>query len=193
MKDKKQALAFMQTYPFATIINTKENYPLATHLPFAVKEVAGQLQLTAHFAKANKQWELLEQAISLVIFQEPHAYISPQHYNKRQNVPTWNYVAVHAYGQARIVTDHVQGFAILEDLIQNSEAAYQQQWESLDFAYKKAMYEGIVPFVVEVTNLEAKVKLSQDKKADERSRIAAALSSSENKLEQTIGDFMKDL
>jgi transcriptional regulator len=192
MKDKQQALAFMQAYPFATIINTKDNYPHATHLPFVVKEVAGQLQLTAHFAKANEQWKLLEDTTSLVIFQEPHAYISPAHYNKNQSVPTWNYVAVHAYGKAKVITDKALGFAVLEDLIQASEAAYQQQWEALDPAYKKAMYEGIVPFVVEVAKLEANAKLSQDKKADERSRISATLRNSDSKVEKTIGDMMKE-
>ncbi|HRI58716.1 MAG TPA: FMN-binding negative transcriptional regulator, partial [Saprospiraceae bacterium] len=97
---------FMRRFNFATIMSQVEGLPFATHLPFVVEESSeGNLRLLAHFAKANPQWKSLEEQTALVIFSEPHAYISPSLYEKEQNVPTWNYVAVHAYGQATLITD----------------------------------------------------------------------------------------
>lgn len=189
--DQQEALGFMRNYSFGTIINNGVKYPLATHLPFVIKEKGGRIQLLAHFAKANEQWKLLDKTTSLVLFQEPHAYISPQHYNKKQSVPTWNYVAVHAYGKATVITDESQGFEILEELILSSEPQYLEQWKALSSGYKQAMYEGIIPFIVDVNQLEGKAKLSQNKKPEERSRIANTLSKSQYNSEKTIGDMMK--
>ncbi|MGN6416564.1 MAG: FMN-binding negative transcriptional regulator [Pseudobacter sp.] len=98
-------ISFMQQYSFATIITGKGNIPVATHLPFVVEQREDQLYLSSHFAKANEHTTLIEANPSLVIFSEPHAYISPKHYDKKQSVPTWDYISAHAYGHARIIHD----------------------------------------------------------------------------------------
>ena len=113
--DQEEVLSFLHAYPFATIVNQDGKRPMATHLPFVVRPVDDKLLLEAHFAHANPQWKLLEEGQeTLVVFAEPHAYISPRHYDKTQNVPTWNYQAVHVYGKARLLTKEVEGFAHLE-------------------------------------------------------------------------------
>lgn len=189
-EDRAGAIAFMQRYPFATIVSSVDGRPLATHLPFHIIDDGEGLTLTAHFAKANPQWKHLEEI--LVIFQGPHAYISPQHYTKVENVPTWNYIAVHAYGKGEIVTDDHKGMAILEDMMQQSEPAFLEQWDRLSPHYKHKLYKGIVPFEVKVTGLDAKHKLSQNKTAEERLRIMAALADEADTAAHEIASYMHD-
>jgi transcriptional regulator len=188
MDDQEEILPFLRAYPFATIINQEGNRPVATHLPFVVRLVEDQLILEAHFARANEQWKLLaEGQETLVIFAEPHAYISPRHYDKIQNVPTWNYQAVHVYGQARLLETAAEGFAHLERLIATFEQGYQAQWAGLSEGYKQAMLAGIVAFELEVTEVQAKAKLSQNKTITEQERIAAELTKSEDSVIRDLG------
>ncbi|WP_202111254.1 FMN-binding negative transcriptional regulator [Sphingobacteruim zhuxiongii] len=116
--DKAEIVDFMKRFSFATIITSKDNLPTATHLPFVVSHNGENIMLTSHFAKANDQWKDIEENPVLVIFSEPHAYISTNNYDKELNVPTWNYIAVHAYGKARLITDQDETFDVLEKTIQ---------------------------------------------------------------------------
>ena len=192
-ENQEHILAFMQRFSFATITNvTTSGLPLATHLPFVVQMRDNQLWLTAHFAKANEQWQLLEGQTSLVVFAEPHAYVSPSHYEKEQNVPTWNYQAVHAYGQARLLKEQSAANEVVEDLIRQSEPAYLAQWQGLSAGYKEAMFKGIVAFELEVTDLQAKSKLSQNKRMAEQKSIAEALTKSTDSGEQYLGSVMSE-
>src|SRR5579859_5538553 len=96
----------MRANPFAILVSPSENGPLATHLPLLVEERAEQVILRGHFAKANHHWSILEQEQeSLVIFHGPHAYVSPSLYETRESVPTWNYAAVHVYGEPTLFSD----------------------------------------------------------------------------------------
>ena len=97
-KDRSKLIEFMREFNFAALVNYAKNKPWATHLPFIVLEEEGKLILKAHMAKANPQWAAFNNEEVLVIFQEPHAYISPALYENKVSVPTWNYIAVHAYG-----------------------------------------------------------------------------------------------
>src|SRR6478735_6987549 len=123
--DKAEIVSFMKQYSFGTIINTQNNFPIATHLPFLISVKDDQVILSAHFAKANPQWEIIGENLSLVIFSEPHAYISPQFYDKELNVPTWNYFSIHAYGQGQLISDYDQTYKILEATINSYEPAYK--------------------------------------------------------------------
>lgn len=180
----------MKRYPFAVIVSNGIDTPVATHLPFHIAVEGDQIVLTAHFAKANPQWKSLSDV--LVIFSGPHAYISPGNYEKEENVPTWNYIAVHAYGKAELVTDAEEGFAILEDMMQQSEPEYLAQWERLNEDYKQKLYKGIVPFRIHVTRLDAKEKLSQNKTTTERTNIIDWLSKSEDGAAQQISILMAE-
>jgi transcriptional regulator len=191
--DQGAILAFMKAFSFAAIVTAEDSLPLATHLPFTIFEREGQLVLSAHFAKANPQWRQLETQTSLVIFSEPHAYISPSHYDNPVSVPTWNYIAVHAYGKGRVITDVAEGFQALEAMIDNYEAGYRAQWNTLPEDYKLKMLNGIVPFEILVTDLQATEKLSQNKTAVEKERIINTLSGSEVGADRQIADYMKKL
>lgn len=189
--DRDEIVAFMKRFSFATIITAKENVPLATHLPFLITVRDDNIVLTAHFARANDQWADIENNKVLVIFSEPHAYISPLHYDKELNVPTWNYISVHAYGQGKLVMDTDAIFKTLEKTIDNYEPAYRQQWENFPADYKLKMSKGIVAFEIVVTDLQAKKKLSQNRSDTEKQRIIDSLSKRNDTNEQIIAEYMK--
>ena len=188
--DREEIISFMKQFSFATIITANNNFPIATHLPFIVTSRGDDVILTSHFAKANPQWKDLENCKVLVIFSEPHAYISPGNYNTLLNVPTWNYVSIHAYGQGKLITVVNEVYDVLEATINNYEIAYLQQWNSLPKDFKVKMIKGIVAFEIVVTDLQAKKKLSQNKTTEEKQKIIDTLSNSNNTNERLIADFM---
>ena len=188
--DTREAIDFMQRYSFATLITSANNYPEATHLPFLIEQQGDTLILSSHFAKANPQAAGIEANIALVIFTEPHAYISPSNYEKQQNVPTWNYIAIHAYGQAKVVTDETRQLAVLEKMIRFYDQGYLQQWEGLPMDYKLKMIKGILTFDITVTDLQAKKKLSQNRTPIERDNIINKLNDSPHSNEQEIAAYM---
>jgi transcriptional regulator len=190
--DTEEIVAFMRQFSFATIITAKNNYPTATHLPFIISTRSDKIILTSHFARANEHWKEIEDSANLVIFTEPHAYISPRHYDNPVSVPTWNYISIHAYGQGRLITDAEQTSAILEKTIMTYEQEYKQQWDNLPLDYKRKMQKGIVGFEIEVNNLQAKKKLSQNKSQAEQQRIVNSLAESGDELERQIADFMNE-
>jgi len=188
--NQDEIVAFMKAYSFATIISAKANLPTATHLPFIISTREDKVILTSHFAKANSHWEDLQDNISLIIFTQPHAYISPGHYENELNVPTWNYIAVHAYGDTRLITDEQNTFDVLEATINNYDARYKAQWDNLPIDYRLKLARGIVAFEVTVTDLQAKKKLSQNKTEKERKNIVDSLSLSQDKNERDIAEYM---
>ncbi len=191
MTDKAETVAFMKRFGFATIVTAKNDLPVATHLPFLVTNNDENIILISHFAKANEQWKDIEHNKVLVIFSEPHAYISPKHYDKELNVPTWNYISVHAYGKGRLITETQNVIQILESTIDNYETSYKQQWNNLPGEYKLGMIKGIVAFEIVVTDLQGKKKLSQNKTKNEQTNIINALAQSDDTNEKLIADYMK--
>lgn len=189
--DTEEIIAFMKQYSFASIIIIKDGYPTATHLPFLVSTRNDQVILTAHLALANPQWKAIETQRNLIIFTGPHAYISPRHYDSPLSVPTWNYVAVHAYGQGRLITDEAEALAVLEKTILAYEPDYRQQWEQMPMDYKVNMQKGIVAFEITVNELEAKKKLSQNKNPDEQQRIINSLLAGQTDQEKQLARFMQ--
>ena len=193
LTEHKEAITFMQKYSFATIVTMMNGVPEATHLPFLVEQRGEHLVLVSHFAKANPQATAIFNETSLVIFTEPHAYISPANYEKEQNVPTWNYLAIHAYGKATLIDDKAQVAQLLEKMIGFYEAAYRDQWDKLPDDYKHKMMNGITAFKIVVDDLQAKKKLSQNRTEVERENIISSFSSSADKNEQEIAAYMSAL
>jgi transcriptional regulator len=191
--DQQEAVSFMQRYSFATIVTVNNGVPTATHLPFVVTQRDDKIILTSHFAKANPQSSEILNGKPLVIFAEPHAYISPKHYEQEISVPTWNYIAVHAYGNATLIESPENKAELLEQTIQFYEADYMQQWNNLSQDYKLNMMKGIVGFEIIVDDLQAKKKLSQNKTQKERENIIAELKSKPNSTEAEIASYMAGL
>ena len=191
--NQPEAISFMQRYSFASIVTVKDGVPSATHLPFIVKEIDGKVVISSHFAKANPQSADIINNRALVIFTEPHAYISPKNYEKEVNVPTWNYLAVHAYGNCLLLDGEENKAALLKETIKYYDADYLKQYESLPDNYKQKMMKGIVAFQIIVDDLQAKKKLSQNRTEKERENIIEDLGRSTNNNEKEIADYMKSL
>ena len=189
--DNEGKFAFMKKYSFATIVTNKNNIPIATQLPFVIKENSGKIILTAHFGIANEQVKYIEDNVSLIIFAEPHAYISPSHYDKVESVPTWDYIAVHAYGKAKILQSEVEKVEAIREMIEFYEKDYRKQWESLPEKFKNGMLKGIVAFEIEVTDLQGQQKLSQNKTKVEIGRITEHLENSELGVEKDLASYIK--
>lgn len=191
MTEKDEIVQFMKQFSFATIITAKDSIPVGTHLPFLISDKDGVIILSSHFARANVQWQEVENNKVLVIFSGPNAYISPKLYDKKQNVPTWNYIIVHAYGRGTIITESDKVFNLLNATIDNYEISFRDQWDSLPEDYKLKLSKGIVAFEITVSDLQAKKKLSQDKSDSEQLKIIDFLSKRKNTQENLIAEYMK--
>ena len=169
----------MRANPFVTLVSNTSDGLFATHLPVVIREQGDQPILRGHVAKANPHWRYLqEQPRCLTIFDGPHAYISPTNYTTPENVPTWNYGAVHAYGNAKVFLAPEDLLSILNQLIPTFEPAYAEQWASLGQEYRDRMLCHIVGFEITVTKLEAKFKLSQNRTKEEQQNVIESLSAS---------------
>ena len=191
--DIDEVINFMQKYSFATIVTVKDSIPTASHLPFIVKLRDEQIILLSHFAKANPQALAIDQTNALVIFIEPHAYISPKHYEKETNVPTWNYLAVHAYGTCKLLDGGEDKSALLKETVLAYETGYLDQWNNLPENYQTNMMNGITAFEIIVYDLQAKKKLSQNRTEQERQNIIKELAQSANTNEKEIAACMSSL
>ncbi|WP_270087070.1 FMN-binding negative transcriptional regulator [Sphingobacterium sp. SYP-B4668] len=191
INDRQEMISFMKQFSFAPIITFAEGNLAATHLPFVIEEREGAVCLTSHFAIANAQAKSIEKSTSLIIFSEPHAYISPSLYGKVENVPTWDYIAVHAYGRGRILESGQETRHALEKMIGWYEEAYSGQWQQLPDTYKARMMKGIVAFEIKVADLQGQAKLSQNKNEADRKNIKDHLEKSEDTHERMLAAYMK--
>jgi transcriptional regulator len=192
--DEESLLAFMREFNFAALVTAENDFPTASHLPFIIEKRDEKIVLSAHMAKANLQWKEFGDKDILVIFQEPHAYVSPLLYAEKLNVPTWNYVAIHAYGRAKIFETAEENLAFLEKMIATFDENYfQTNWQEIPYEYKISRAKAIVAFEIEVADLQGKKKLNQNKGEEDGRRVIEAFEKSENRNEQQIARFMKEI
>jgi len=167
--------ALIEANNFGTLISMLDGRPFATHLPFIY--AAGGARLLAHMAKANPHWRNLERTAAdvLVIFQGPHAYVSPSLYSE-PGVPTWNYAVVHIYGRFRVLHEESDHRKVLESLTEQHEAARIEPWRA-DFASSmvEQMMRATVAFEIIITEQQGKFKLSQNRSTIDREKVIDAL------------------
>ena len=181
VRDHATALAFMRANPFTILVSSTVDGPFATHLPVVIRESGEQVIIRGHVAKANPHWQHLERdPRCMIIFHGPHAYVSPTNYTLRESVPTWNYGAVHVYGNARVFSAPEELLGVLHELIPMFEPAYAGQWASLSQTYRERMLSHIVGFEITVTKIEAKFKLSQNRSREEQANVIASLGRAED-------------
>ena len=193
--------AFMDQHSFATLITScddaagyKETF--ASHLPLLVDRTVGERgRLIGHMARPNPQWQSGAGQRVLAIFHGPHAYISPSWYEAQNVVPTWNYVAVHAYGVLRLEEDSQRLREILERTIERYESTRQQPWSmhSPDPDFFEKLLKGIVGFEIDIDRLEGKWKLNQNHPAERRAKVVRALQSVGDHDADEIAALMADL
>jgi transcriptional regulator len=192
VRDLADAVSFVQANPFAILVSSSEGGPFATHIPILAREADNQVVLHGHMAKANSHWGLLEGGQeSLAIFHGPHAYISPSLYESRESVPTWNYAAVHVYGQARVVTEPERLLEEVREIINRFDPAYFAQWSSLSDKFRYGMLKQIVGFEMVATRIEAKFKISQNRTKKDQAAVIASLGQSADSAVSGIAQLMQ--
>lgn len=189
--DKAALFDLMRQFSFATLVSVHEGAPFATHMPFVVRPDLGQQGvLRSHIARRNPQWESFPANKEvLVMFQGDHSFISPTWYDKHPSVPTWNYMTVHAYGRPRMVEEPEAVKELLHELV----LQYEREWDMMQLpeSYLLGMIKGIVAFEIEITRLEGKFKLSQNRSHTDQQRVVEALSKSPYPSDQAIAERMR--
>ena len=191
VQERKKIDAFIHAYGFATVITAPNGVPFASHLPVLLDENGGRLR--SHMARANEQWRhFAADREVLCIFHGPHAYISPSWYVQQHDVPTWNYAAVHVYGLPRIVDEHDALKQIVIDTTEKYEAVMPEPFNlTLTDAEIHRMLRGIVGFEVEITRVEAKFKLGQNRSVEDREGTVRGLASSGHLPSIELAQFTK--
>jgi transcriptional regulator len=193
--DPASCHALIRQESFGLLVTTDDDgVPFATHLPFLLHADAGPLgTLAAHVARPNPQWRHLQAGgPALAVFSGSHAYVSPAWYSAHPSVPTWNYLAVHAYGRARLVEEPAAVKALLAELVGTYEGGRAEPWrmESLPADYLDRMIGGIVAFEIPVERLEGKAKLSQNRDATDRAGTIAGLRAAGDLWAAAVADLM---
>lgn len=164
----------IRQHSFATLVSQHEGSLIASHLPFLLDGERNVLR--SHMARPNPQWKELGEREVMVIFQGPHAYISPSWYETKLAVPTWNYVTVHAYGAAKVIDDESAVRAIVTDTVYQHESGRAEPWPmQLPEEYMSKLLRGIVGFEIAITRLEGKLKLNQNRSAVDTQGVIAGL------------------
>jgi transcriptional regulator len=183
----------------ALLVTHGEQGLQASHLPLLLDTEQGPNgTLYGHFAKANPQWkELQNGAEALVIFAGADAYVSPGFYPSKAEhgkvVPTWNYVAVHAYGRAETFSDGGRLLDIVSTLTDRHEANRAQPWKVADAPadYIDGMLKAIVGFAVPIERLEGKRKLSQNRSPADIAGVREGLTASPDVHDQALAHLMR--
>ena len=183
--DQDELQRFMEAHSFATLVTAPGGVPFASHVPLLVQQEEDGLYLRSHLARANPQWQHFGEQDVLVIFQGPHALIHSNWYASAPNVPTWNYAAVHAYGQARVVEGEATR-AIAYGLVER----HTPDMHAIPADFERRMLAGVVTFELRVSRLEGKYKLSQNKSEQDRANVRAALSADSDSGVQELAELM---
>jgi transcriptional regulator len=173
VSDRAVLLEAMRAHSFAILLGP-EGELRATHLPLIVRDEGEHGTLLGHFARANSHWSALAGKETLVVFPGPHSYVSPSLYTEPLSVPTWNYIAIHAYGTLALIEDDAAKNHLVEELIQQHDQAYLDRWRSMPEGYRRSMLAGIMGFRLPISRIEGKFKLSQNRAAEERRNVQAA-------------------
>jgi len=187
----EEVSAFIKNNSFGILLSTTNNKIWGTHIPLELEQdLNGQEVIYGHVAKANIQWKDFEQNEDvLMIFNGPHAYVSSSWYS-HENVPTWNYIAVHVYGKIKIIDEEELLYSITK-LVDKYEA-HQKSPVSVDKFSDKTMRQmkGIVGFKVLITEIQAAYKLSQNKNEEDYSEVINHLKNSDNYSTREIAEIM---
>jgi transcriptional regulator len=173
-ENQEELLEFIRKNSFGILVSQVDSKPWATHIPMHLSDDGKTL--TSHMSRGNTQWKsLASQNEVLAIFQGPHAYISSSWYD-HENVPTWNYIAVHVYGTVRLI----EGEELIDSL-KKLVNKYEKQSErpvtveGMSEKFLQHEIQGIVAFELNITRMEAAYKLSQNRDEKNHTEIIRQL------------------
>ena len=182
---------FIHENGFGILVNQTDGKLWATHIPLLLEEKNGKQILVGHVSRENPQAESFKTNYDvLAIFSGVHTYISSSWYD-HENVPTWNYLAVHVYGKAKLHSLE-ESIEALKRLVNKYEAKSEKPVRIEDLS-KKTMLQalGIVSFEIEITAVEAKKKLSQNRDDKNYQTIISKLENSNDNQAIAVAEEMK--
>ena len=191
LEDRAELLEFMRANSFVLLVTGTGGTLHASHLPATVHERNQKLCLDMHMARNNSQWKEFFDDEVMVVFSGPHAYVSPRWYEEQERVPTWNYAAVHVYGIPRLVEDRTAKHASQRRLISTLDPQWLPRFDALRQEYVERMLDGIVNFEIEVTRLETRWKLSQNRSRREQQLIVDQLEKSQDSVERALAGLTR--
>ena len=194
--DDAKIRAFMEQFDFATIVSSPPTGLLATHTPVVVRSTGTSgLVILGHVARDNPHWQVMDGlSESLVIFHGPHSYVSPTWYVNSPAVPTWNYAVVHAYGKPKFRQERDFLESVLAELVGRYENAEREKpWriEAQPKEFHERMLTRIVGFEMPVLSVEAKFKLGQNRRPEDRHGTIAGLESGNTPEGVALAGFMR--
>ncbi|MBW4362214.1 FMN-binding negative transcriptional regulator [Flavobacterium taihuense] len=190
-EDKEVIRTFLKANAFGILINQTNGKLWATHIPLELESNSeGEEVLMGHISKENPQWTAFESDNQvLAVFTGPHSYISPSWYD-HENVPTWNYSAVHVYGKIKII----EGDAVIDSLTKLVDKYEQNSKCPVRVAElsKKTMMQtrGIVAFEIKIEEIQAQTKMSQNRDDKNYSNIISELEKTENPQSMAVAKEM---
>ena len=190
VEDPATINAFLHSHAFATLITHSSEKITASHLPVLFDEKANILR--SHMARANPQWkDFASGAEVLCLFQGPHAYISPSWYEQQHTVPTWNYAVAHVYGEPALV-DEAELKQIVLDTTAKFESTMPKPWQlPLSEQEMAAMLKAIVGFKIEITRIETKFKLGQNRSQKDQDKMLRNLEAASNEESRALARFIR--
>ncbi len=185
--------ALIRAHPLGLLITTGASGLMANSVPFLLDAAASEKgTLRLHLAKANPQWrDLAGGAELLAVFQGADSYVTPSWYETKREtgkvVPTWNYAVVQVRGAARVIDDADWLLAQITALTAQHETPREKPWSVSDApdAYVKAQMKGIVGVEIEITAIDGKWKVSQNRPVADREGVAAGLGETTGHSEMT--------
>ncbi len=169
--DRNEMLAYIRANGFGQLVSCVDGRPLVTHMPFLLSD--DNCSLVGHMARNNPQWQTIENQEVLVTLQGPHDYISPSWYSTA-SVPTWDYQAAHVYGICTVFEQPQRLQEVVDELSNQYEETFEQPWQP---EYRKTMLQAIVGIDIQITNIQCKYKLSQNRPKQDQLEIIRQLKS----------------
>lgn len=191
-ENQTEITQFLLEHSFGILVNRTNGKLWATHIPLELEQTKeGKSILFGHISKENPQWESFESdANVLAIFSGPHSYVSSSWYEK-ENVPTWNYIAVHVYGKVKII----EGDAVIASLkkLTNKYEAHSENPVRIEDLSEKTMRQasGIVAFEIEIESIEAVKKMSQNRNEKDYHNVISELEKTEKVNSKEVAAVMK--
>ena len=190
--DEAVAHEFIRENSFGILVSTLENKLWATHIPMML--APDNKKLSGHVARGNKQWKEFQNGTEVMaIFSGPHTYVSSSWYD-HENVPTWNYIAVHVYGTIRIIEgdELYQSIKVLVDKYEkHSEKPISM--EKFTPSFLKHELQGLVGLEIEISKIESAYKLSQNRDDKNYKVIINELEKREDAGSKDVASIMKKI
>ncbi|MHB8919810.1 MAG: FMN-binding negative transcriptional regulator [Halothiobacillus sp.] len=194
--DPERIQSLIDVYPLGMLVTSTQGVPEVSHLPFVYQREGRHApgKLLGHMARMNSQWQdFSKEREVLVVFQGPNAYVSPSWYDA-PGVPTWNYAVVHVRGTPRLVQDESVLTAMLDQLTRVHEASMPDPWPfDVEGGRHAKLLTMIVGFEIEITQIHAKFKLSQNRSTEDQQRVAAHLKLSSCQTDNAVAALMVGL